>query len=296
MQGSFPNASVVIATYNNAKVLRKVLSAMLRLDYPAEYEIIVVDDGSSDGTAEMLHREFGKEKAVKIIAFKRNQGVCRARNAGIKAARYPIVVNMDHDCIPEKRWLREIVKGFDSEKIGVVSSFGDYGGTSTAFRKELLDRVGGYDERYRYYREDTDLTFSIMDLGYKYRRLRKQFYFHDHREIKPKGAAQMLRYLFRRLSYHMNDALLFKKHGRLAAKFLDVRLGFLVNPRKDFAVVTGTWMKPYKLVFSSPRGMRLIENKSPLHATAIIMLGIAYVFAVKFNRLLGSIKFKTFLL
>ena len=51
MDFSFPKASIVIASYNNRKVLEKELDAMLRLDYPNEYEIIVVDDGSTDDTA-----------------------------------------------------------------------------------------------------------------------------------------------------------------------------------------------------------------------------------------------------
>jgi len=98
------------------------------------------------------------------------------------------------------------------------------------------------------------------------------------------------------LRYHMNDALLFKKHRKLAGKFLDVKLGFVVNPVRDFAVVTGIWMEPYKLVLSSPRGMRFVENKTPLHALFIIAVGLGYVIAVKFFRLLGSVRFGTLLL
>ncbi len=296
MAFSFPNVSVIIATYNNANVLKTVLREMLKLDYPAKYEVVVVDDGSGDGTAEMVRKEFAGEKKIRFEAFEKNQGVCRARNRGIEMARFPIVVNMDHDCIPERNWLKELVKGFDSEKVGVVSSFGDYGGTSTAFRKELLERVGGYDERYGYYREDTDVTFSIMDLGYEYRHLREIRYVHDHKEIDPKGLTGLLRYIFKRLNYHQNDALLFKKHRKLASRFFDVRLGFLVNPKKDFQVVTGTWIKPDNWVLSSPRGMRFVENKSPAHTALIVSVGVCYAAIVKLFRLMGSIRFGTLLL
>ena len=106
MAFNFPKASIVIASYNNKVVLERVLNSMLRLDYPNDYEIIVVDDGSRDGTIEMLHKKFEKNKKVKIIGYGGNKGVCTARNEGIKVARFPIVVNMDHDCIPEKNWLR----------------------------------------------------------------------------------------------------------------------------------------------------------------------------------------------
>lgn len=292
----YPKASIVIASFNNRVVLEKALVAMLALDYPAGYEIIVVDDGSSDGTVEMLREKFGNEKKIRVIGFGENRGVCRARNEGIRATRFPIVVNMDQDCIPSKSWLRELVKGFDGPKVGVVSSFGSYGGTSTAFRKEALGKVHGYDERYFYYREDTDLTFSIMDLGYSYRVV-KADYVHDHKEVAPKGKMAMLKYVLKRLRYHENDALLFKKHPKLAAPFLHVKLGFIVDPRQDFRVVVNKWEGSSKqLKLGSPRGIVMLENKSPLHAIAIILMGIAYVFAIKFYRLVGSIRFGKLLL
>jgi len=287
----WPNASIVIATYNRASTLRKVLKAMLKLSYPAKYEIIVVNDGSTDNTKEMLEKEFSKEPKIKIINFRKNKGVCKARNAGIKKARYEIVVNMDHDCIPSKTWLKDLVSGFTSGKVGVVSSYGGFGGTSTAFRKKLLEKVHGYDEEYRYYREDTDLTFKIMELGYEYK-LVKADYIHDHVETKPKNLIALARYVLQRLRYHQNDVLLYKKHpNELTRKFLDIKFGFLVNPMYDFKVATGLWRKNGKLSLSSPRGIVFIENKTPLHTLAIVLLGIAYVIAVKSARLIASIKF-----
>lgn len=287
----WPNVSIVIATYNRASTLRKVLKAMLKLSYPAKYEIIVVNDGSTDNTKEMLEKEFGREPKIKIINFRNNKGVCKARNAGIKAAKYEIVVNMDHDCIPSKTWLKDLVSGFTSSKVGVVSSYGGFGGTSTAFRRELLEKVHGYDEDYRYYREDTDLTFKIMELGYEYK-LVKADYIHDHVETKPKNLIELAKYVSQRLRYHQNDVLLYKKHpNELTRKFLDIKFGFLVNPMYDFKVATGLWKKRGKLELSSPRGIVFIENKTPLHFLLIILLGIAYVIAVKCTRLIASIKF-----
>ncbi len=295
MAFSFPKASIVVASYNNEAGLEQVLDAMLGLNYPNQFEIIVVDDGSSDNTVEMLAKKFGREKRITIIAHAKNKGVCAARNEGIKAAKFPIVVNMDHDCIPERNWLRQLVKGFVDEGVGVVSSFGSFGGTSTAFRRELLDQVGGYDERFFYYREDTDLTFNIMDLGYSYR-LVKADYLHDHREAKPKGLVATAKYVLKRLCYHQNDALLFKRHPVLAGKFLQVKFGFIVNPIADFKVVANLWEgSSKKLNLGSPRGIVLIRNRTPLHTVAIVLLAIFYVFAVKFFRLIGSIKFRKLL-
>ena len=289
-------ASVVMATYRNPVGLEKTLNGLLKQDYSASFEIIVVNDGSPDNTREMLDSKFGKSPRIKIIHFEKNLGVCRARNAGIRVAQYPIVINMDHDCIPEKDWLKKMVAGFDSEKVGVVSAYGGFGGTSTGFRKELLEKVGGYDEEYRYYREDTDLTFKIMDLGYDFK-LVKSNYLHDHEEVKPKGFQQFFRHVLKRLQYHQNDVLLWKKHPtRVCAEFLHVKFGFLVDPRTDFAVATGLWQKNGKFGLSSPRGIRFVENRSLFHAFVIVLGGLAYVVAVKFSRLIGSIKFKKLLL
>lgn len=294
MAWKLPKASIVIATYNGGETLKRVLDGMLKLNYSAGYEVIVVNDGSTDGTRKLM-QSFSKEKLIKFIDFKENQGVVAARNAGIAKARFEIVVNMDHDCIPEKQWLIEMIKPFCKEKTGIVSGYGKYGGTSTAFRKELLERVGGYDNRYRYFREDTDLSFSIMDLGYDFVQV-KRMYKHDHEEIAPKGLLQIAGYVVKRWKHHMNDVLLFKKHPKLAGEFLDIRFGFLVNPLKDFGVATGGWHKKAEFALSSPRGILFVENKTPVHTVIIILGGIVYMLGVKFYRLLGSIKFGKLLL
>lgn len=288
---NFPGASIIVATYNNSKILDKALNAMLKIEYPADYEIIIVNDGSTDKTKEMLTKNFGGNKRITVINFEKNQGVCKARNAAIKKAKYEIVVNMDHDCIPEKGWLMDLIKGFDSEKIGTVTSYGGYGWTSTAFRKHLLDKVGGYDEEYRYYREDTDLTFKIIELCYEFKQVKAE-YVHDHEETKPAGVFGLLKYVLKRWKYHMNDVLLYKKHpNKLTKDFLDIKFGILVNPLKDISLATGTWEKGRKLSLSSPRGIVFLENKTLLHTLIILSVGITYMIGLKFFRLVASIKY-----
>jgi len=287
-------ASIVVATYNNRKVLKRTLDSLLSQDFDGRYEVIVVNDGSTDGTGEFLERYAQGKSRLKVF-HQPNSGVCRARNRGIENAKYQIVVNMDHDCIAQKDW-QKMADGFDSPDVGIVSAYDYYGGTSTSFRKELLDRVGGYDEQYRYYREDTDLSFKIMDLGYKFR-LVKAGYFHDHRQARPKGIIALARHVLQRLRYHQNDVLLYKKHPtKVCEDFLHIKYRFLVDPLQDFRVATGTWEKGKKMNLSSPRGIVFIENKGPLHAAIIIAAGICYAVAVKASRLVGSIKFGKLLL
>jgi len=291
-----PNVSIIVATHNRAETVVKAVKGILAVSYPAKFEVIVINDGSTDSTRAQLEKSFGKNKKVTLLNFSGNQGVCRARNAGIRNSRYPIIVNMDHDCIPEKDWLKKLVKPFSDPEVGATTSYGGYGGTSTAFRKGLLKKVGGYDEDYFYYREDTDLAFRIIELGFKFKHV-KAGYRHDHVETKPKSVTALAKYVFRRLKYHQNDVLLYKKHpNKLTRKFLDIKLGFIVNPAADFGLATGRWKGKGGLEVSSPRGISFIKNKSPLHFLAIILLGLAYMLALKLTRLYASIKFGKLLL
>ncbi|MBI4181503.1 MAG: glycosyltransferase family 2 protein [Candidatus Aenigmarchaeota archaeon] len=288
----WPSVTVIVATYNNRQALRPALRGMLAVDYPGRKDVIVVNDGSTDGTKEMLDREFQGLRGLTVVHLPHG-GVCRARNAGIGRARGQIIVNMDHDCVPAKGWLRALVDGF-TPGVGVVSSYGFYGGTSTAFLASVLREVGGYDERYAYYREDADLSFTIMERGWAFK-LVDAPYTHDHAPVQPRGVRSIVRYAFQRWRYHMNDVLLFKQHPSLAGRFLHVRGGFLISPFADFRVATGLWNSG-SFALSSPRGMVFLPNRSPLHAGLIFLLGLLYVGGVKAYRLRGSLKHRKLLL
>ncbi len=283
------NASIVVMTHNRKEVLEKTLRAMLKQDFDGKFEIIVVNDGSTDGTAQMLAKNFGKEK--KVIAINQARSLpCKARNNGIKKAKFEFAVIMDDDCIPEPDWLQNLINGFSSEKMGIVSSFDLFGGTSTAFRKNVLEEVGGYDEEYGYYREDTDLVMRIMEKGFESRLVKADF-LHEHKMDAPKGISGIFEYGIERAKYHQNDVLLFKKHPKMAVDFLGVKFGFLVDPKKDFAAATNQWWNSGKATLSSPRGIIFLENKSPLHSLLIFFGGIAWVLLVKTSRLIGSARF-----
>jgi cellulose synthase/poly-beta-1,6-N-acetylglucosamine synthase-like glycosyltransferase len=292
-KNTWPPASIIIASYNNYNTLTKVLNKMLKLDYP-KYEINIVYDGDIKGAKEIIDK-FKKYKIIHHHINKKNLGVCKTRNKGIELSKYNFIVNMDHDCIPKKDWLKKIMSGFDNPKIGVVSSYAKYGGTSTAFRKELLKKVGGgYDLDYGYYREDTDLSFKIMDLGHEFKLVKADFE-HNHKEARPKGINGLFKYLIQRLKYHQNDVLLYKKHPtKLCQDFLKIKYGFLVSPYADFSVATGLWQGKFNL--SSPRGLVFMKSDKLWKKVIIVFIGITYILLVKFSRLIGSIKHKKLLI
>ena len=97
--------SVIIPTYNRADGVREAVESVLRQTEPP-LEIIVVDDGSTDGTAETL-KTYGD--SVRYI-YQNNSGAAAARNAGIAASRGDIVAFIDSDCVAEKPWLSALCR------------------------------------------------------------------------------------------------------------------------------------------------------------------------------------------
>lgn len=112
-----PFVSVVIPTLNRRHNLRNCLTSLINMNYPiSKFEIIVVDNGCTDGTERLLEREFPE---VRIILEKR-KGVAFARNTGSKHAKGLIIAYTDDDCIVDPNWLRSLVSGFTMQRIGGV--------------------------------------------------------------------------------------------------------------------------------------------------------------------------------
>lgn len=113
---NLPSVSVVIPVLNGAHTVGDTLSALTnQAAYPGETEIIVVDNGSSDGTAEVV-RNF----PVTLLCEPK-RGPSAARNRGLNAARGEVVAYLDADTLPTRRWLAEIVTPFLDPKIFLVA-------------------------------------------------------------------------------------------------------------------------------------------------------------------------------
>ena len=118
---SLPMISLVVPAYNEGLVIQAAVRSLLKLDYP-NFEIIVIDDGSTDDTYEKalgVARE-QQEITVRVIT-KRNGGKAQALNTGMTVARGEFVLNMDGDTKLSSNTLRACIRHFENPKIGAVA-------------------------------------------------------------------------------------------------------------------------------------------------------------------------------
>ena len=132
--------SVVIPTYNRKDLLKDCLESLFNQNYPKDmYEIIVVNDGSTDGTEEVLE-EYEKKSPCRFKWFtQQNRGSYAARNLGIENAEGEIICFIDDDCIADRNWIKNLVKCFSDEEVGGV------GGKNIAHAPETI--VGRYAKK-----------------------------------------------------------------------------------------------------------------------------------------------------
>jgi glycosyltransferase involved in cell wall biosynthesis len=110
----WPSVSIIVPIFNGERTIAKCLAAIEQQDYLGEWETIIVDNKSADGTRALLDCA----RFVRIVTCPR-PGPAAARNDGLSASLFDLVAFTDADCIPESNWLRELVAHLTPELVGV---------------------------------------------------------------------------------------------------------------------------------------------------------------------------------
>lgn len=167
------HVSIIIPAYNEEKVIKDCLNSIANVDFPRnQYEVIIVDDGSNDNTADIVQSFTKKYSHFKIVS-KGNGGKASAQNLGLKFARGEYVLITDADAVVEDDWIIKMVNAIKSVDIVIGSYFAynpktwlekcqnahylikfKYGGirgtpsvgVNNAFRKDIINRIGYFDE------------------------------------------------------------------------------------------------------------------------------------------------------
>lgn len=206
MEGKNPFISVVVLTKNRPEYIKLCLDSILKQEYDG-FEVLIVDSASNKKTKDLLH----SYESDKVYLYHGNNcSIGMARQIGCNMAKGSIIAYIDSDVeLPHEKWLANMVKPFsefgsiagvqtlaktkesDPEILKKVHSSFEYSSTTIdkwhyepigtshiLIRKDLIQRVGGFKDIS--FKEDTDLTYRIMELGYFFKYLPEEKCYHYH--------------------------------------------------------------------------------------------------------------------
>lgn len=250
-----PAASIVITTRNRCARLRRAIASSVA--QTADVEVLVIDDASTDGTAEMIRSEFPE---VRLFRDEQARGYIARRNRGVRMARAPIVVSIDDDAhFPSPRTVEQTLADFDDDRVGAVAipyvdliprriayqvppdhhsvwAVHRYIGTAHAIRRDLFLDLGGYRVAFVSRCEEADLCVRILDAG-RVTRLGSADVIHH--AAGPRDAGQNMRMQARNDLLHAwaNVPLRFLPVRLVQATAWHVYVGIIL--RHPFAVAAG---------------------------------------------------------
>lgn len=253
--------TTLITSYNRRDLLKRTLQTMLVQDYPADqYEVVVVDDGSTDDTLAMA-QELAKTAPCRMkVVTKENDGVTRGRNFGLRFAEGEIILFIDDDTFADPALVREHVEFQDRYPRAVVQGWvnhveeldptgprkfkmDDYSRSffwtsNVSVRKQYLDEVGGFDNDFQEY------GFQDIELGARLKKLGLKKYVNNRAIVShykpPKQKKDLPRMLRQAASNGRSGMIYISKHdnwhSRLSTGITGFRMGLdlLLRPLKPY--------------------------------------------------------------
>jgi glycosyltransferase involved in cell wall biosynthesis len=226
------NISVVIIVKNESRYIKNCLEALFKQSYQ-DFEIIVIDNGSTDGTGEIINSL--EDKRIKYFCEPSKYGIALLRNLGIKKTMGKYIFFTDGDCMPSKHWLEEGLKVLESgEYVGVEGKTyyeyqykitisdcnthqfiaGEFMTCNVAYTRNILEKVNYFDPLFTYGHEDRDLAFRVIKFG-KIHFLQDMLVSHQKKKLSVKT-------LFNRAKRIENMVYFIKKHGEYTNTYKNI--------------------------------------------------------------------------
>ena len=240
-----PSVSVIVCTRNGRQRISACLAATAKLDTTGlgSVETIVVDDGSTDGTADWVESRF---PGVRLIRLKPS-GLSAARNAGAAVAGGEILAFTDDDCEPDREWLVRLARGFSDGRYAAMggpnlpppartwqqavvraapgapshvmiddTEAEHLPGCNLAVRKEAFECIGGFDPQFLTAGDDVDFCWRLRAAGFRLGFVPGAFVWHWRRPT-------IRRFLLQQLGYGHAEKLLIAKHPQHASPRRTIR-------------------------------------------------------------------------
>lgn len=240
---NFDSISIIVPTLNGRKVIGSLINSIYRQNYPSQIEIIVTDDGSTDGTSNYLKKNWPK---VKVARFAQNRGSAPALNKCAQMAKSEFILATNDDVIFKKNSLHALVNSWHSQdNVGIVTGkmlgpgrkfaipgfrinhflgYHPYDlentdkireadwavGACLLIKKGLLKKVGYFDPRFIFCGEEYDLSFQVKRLGFKILYTPYAVFYHTFRRTLKPNPETLFAHYRGKLRYMFKNASIFQ--------------------------------------------------------------------------------------
>jgi len=283
-----PFVSILVSVYNSESTIEKCLDSIMALKYPREkLEVIVVDDGSTDKTRELV-----KDYSIQLVR-KEHGGYPSTMNTGIRVAKGDVILNIDSDTYISEDWLVKVFEEFKDPKVGVVggyvataptssfwakmagfesedredkmnSKYVDFvTSTCTAYRKELFSNIGLFNEDLRR-GSDEELTQRALRAEWKIVLRKDVICYHEGASLAEYFRKQVLNIIYEVKSFLQHPELLSGKKQHPPSLYIPLILTFLLVLTPLWLLTNNAWISILSLLgiilYHIPRTVRIIRK------------------------------------